>query len=43
MEERDQKTADHPKGDRLEAAGLSGVQTFMEITEDRLVEVQIAL
>ena len=42
MEEREQKTVaqatDHPKGDRLEAEGLSGVQTFMEITEDRLVE-----
>ena len=45
MEEREQKTlaqaTDHPKGDRLEAEGLSGVQTFMEITEDKLVEVQI--
>ena len=45
MEEREQKTMagaiDHPKGDRLEAEGLSGVQTFMEITEDKLVEVQI--
>lgn len=45
MEEREQKTlaqaTDHPKGDRLEAEGPSGVQTFMEITEDRLVEVQI--
>ena len=45
MEEREQKTMagaiDHPKEDRLEAEGLSGVQTFMEITEDRLVEVQI--
>ena len=45
MEEREQKTVaqatDHPKGDKLEAEGLSGVQTFMEITEDRLVEVQI--
>ena len=45
MEEREQKTVaqatDHPKGDRLEAEVLSGVQTFMEITEDRLVEVQI--
>ena len=45
MEEGEQKTVaqatDHPKGDKLEAEGLSGVQTFMEITEDRLVEVQI--
>ena len=45
MEERVQKTmvqaTDHPKGERLEAEGLSGVQTFMEITEDKLVEVQI--
>ena len=45
MEEREQKTmaqaTDHPKGERLEAEGLSGVQTFMEITEDKLVEVQI--
>ena len=45
MEEREQKTVaqaiDRPKGDKLEAEGLSGVQTFMEITEDRLVEVQI--
>ena len=45
MEEREQKTmaqaTDHPKGARLEAGGLSGVQTFMEITEDKLVEVQI--
>ena len=45
MEEREQKTVaqatDHPKGERLEAEGLSGVQTFMEITGDKLVEVQI--
>ncbi|MDY5356671.1 MAG: hypothetical protein SPG52_01845 [Candidatus Cryptobacteroides sp.] len=45
MEEREQKTMaqaiDHPKVERLEAEGLSGVQTFMEITEDKLVEVQI--
>ena len=45
MEEREQKTVaqatDHLKGDRLEAEGLSGVQTFMEITEGELVEVQI--
>ena len=45
MEGREQKTmaqaTDHPKGERLEAGGLSGVQTFMEITEDKLVEVQI--
>ena len=44
MEEREQKTVaqatDHPKGERLEAEGLSGVQTFMEITEDKLVEVR---
>ena len=32
---------DYPKVERLEAEGLSGVQTFMEITEDKLVEVQI--
>ena len=45
MEERVQKTmaqaAGHPKGNRLEAEGLSGVQTFMEIRDDELVEVQI--
>ena len=45
MEGRVQKTmvqaTGRPKGDRLEAEGLSGVQTFMEITEDKLVEVQI--
>ena len=45
MKEREQKTAartaDHLQGDRLEAEGLEGVQTFMEITEDELVEVQI--
>ena len=42
MEEREQKTmaqaTDHPKGERLEAEGLSGVQTFMEITEDVTAE-----
>ena len=36
-----EKTADRLQGNRLEAEGLVGVQTFMEITEDRLVEVQI--
>ena len=45
MEEREQKTmeqtTDRLHGDRLEAEGLGGVQTFMEITEDGLVEVQI--
>ena len=45
MKEREQKTAeqtaDHLQGDRLEAKGLEGVQTFMGITEDELVEVQI--
>ena len=45
MKEREQKTAaqaaDYLQGDRLEAESLTGVQTFMEITEDKLVEVQI--
>ena len=45
MEEREQKTmeqtTDRLQGNRLEAEGLAGVQTFMEITEDELVEVQI--
>ena len=45
MEEREQKTmeqsTDRLQGNRLEAESLAGVQTFMEITEDRLVEVQI--
>ena len=45
MEEGKQKTmeqtTDHLQGDGLEAESLAGVQTFMEITEDRLVEVQI--
>lgn len=45
MEEREQKTvsssADRHRGDRQEAESLAGVQTFMEITDDRLVEVQI--
>ena len=45
MKEREQKTAaqaaDCLQGDRLEAESLTGVQTFMEITEDKLVEVQI--
>lgn len=45
MKEREQKTAaqvaDCLQGDRLEAEGLAGVQTFMEITENELVEVQI--
>lgn len=45
MKEREQKTAaqaaDRLQGDRLEAEGLEGVQTFMEITEDELVGVQI--
>jgi len=45
MKGREQKTAeraaDRLQGNRLEAEGLAGVQTFMEITEDRLVEVQI--
>ena len=45
MEEREQKTmeqtTDRLQGNRLEAEGLAGVQTFMEITEGGLVEVQI--
>lgn len=45
MEEREQKTAlqsvDYPQRDRLETKEEVGVQTFMEITEDGLVEVQI--
>ena len=45
MEEREQKTmeqtTDRLQRNRLEAEGLAGVQTFMEITEDGLVEVQI--
>lgn len=45
MEEREQKTVglstDRHQGDRQEAESLVGVQTFMEITNDRLVEVQI--
>ena len=45
MKEREQKTAaqtaDCLQGDRLEAEILAGVQTFMEITENELVEVQI--
>ena len=45
MKEREQKTAaqtaDCLPGDRLEAEILAGVQTFMEITENELVEVQI--
>ena len=45
MEEREQKTmeqtTDRLQGNRLEAEGLAGVQTFMEITEDGLVEVHI--
>ena len=45
MREREQKTAaqaaDCLQGDRLEAESLAGVQTFMEITENGLVEVQI--
>ena len=32
------QATDHPKGERLEAEGLSGVQTFMEITEDVTAE-----
>ena len=45
MKGREQKTAEQItgrlQGDRLEAKGLEGVQTIMEITEDELVEVQI--
>ena len=45
MKEREQKTAaqtaDCLQGDRLEAESLAGVQTFIEITENELVEVQI--
>ena len=45
MKEREQKTAAQAagclQGDRLEAEVLAGVQTFMEITENGLVEVQI--
>jgi len=35
------RTTGRLQGDRLEAESLEGVQTFLEITEDRLVEVQI--
>lgn len=45
MKEGKQKTKlygiDRPQEDRLEAEVIAGVQTFMEITDDRLVEVQI--
>ena len=45
MKEREQKTAagaaDCLQGDRLEAERLAGVQTFMEMTENGLVGVQI--
>lgn len=45
MKEGKQKTmtcvVDRPHEERLEAGATAGVQTFMEITDDRLVEVQI--
>ena len=42
MEERKQKTnGSCPREDRLEAEVIDGAQTYMEITEGRLAEVQI--
>ena len=42
MEERKQKTnGSCPREDRLEAEVIEGAQTYMEITEGRLAEVQI--
>ena len=42
MEERKQKTKEsRPREDRLEAEVIEGAQTYMEITEGRLAEVQI--
>ena len=42
MEERKQKTNEGcPREDRLEAEVIEGAQTYMEITEGRLAEVQI--
>ena len=42
MEERKQKTKEScPREDRLEAEVIEGAQTYMEITEGRLAEVQI--
>ena len=42
MEERKQKTNEScPREDRLEAEVIEGAQTYMEITEGRLAEVQI--
>ena len=31
----------YPRENRLEAKGIAGAQTFMEITEGKLTEVQI--
>ena len=42
MEERKQKTKEsYPREDRLEAEVIEGAQTYMEMTEGRLAEVQI--
>lgn len=42
MEERKQKTKGScPREDRPEAEVIEGAQTYMEITEGRLAEVQI--
>ena len=42
MEEREQKTNEScPREDRLEVEAIEGAQTYMEITEGRLAEVQI--
>lgn len=42
MEERKRKTKEIcPREDRLEAEVIEGAQTYMEITEGRLAEVQI--
>ncbi len=41
MEEREQKTNEScPREDMLEAEVIEGAQTYMEITEGRLTEVQ---
>ena len=45
MEERTPKTLssnnDYPQASRLETKGLVGVQTFMDMTENGLVEAKI--